>query len=100
MACSPSFAWLDFFHGSLADWENARRIVNGTDRAAEFGAIWARAYWAMILARIACPMRRQFQICRICHDADWREEQMPPPIAIAIIVLATLAMFAIAYFKA
>ena len=27
----------DYFSGSNADWTNARRIVNGTDKAADFG---------------------------------------------------------------
>ena len=27
----------DYFSGSKADWNNARRIINGTDKAAQFG---------------------------------------------------------------
>ena len=28
----------NYFSGSKADWNNARRIINGTDKAAQFGA--------------------------------------------------------------
>nr|WP_120278168.1 hypothetical protein [Rhizobium sp. AG855] len=37
----------DYFSGELADWVNARRIINGTDRAEEIGAKGWRFYQAL-----------------------------------------------------
>ena len=39
----------DYFHGGATDWRNARRIVNGTDKAATF-ANWAKQFYDALLA--------------------------------------------------
>ena len=41
----------DYFNASMTDWNNARRIINGTDRAATIGG-YARQFHAAILAAL------------------------------------------------
>jgi hypothetical protein len=45
----------DYFNDVKTDWANARRIINGTDKATQFAA-WAEKFYAAIkLARTAQP---------------------------------------------
>lgn len=44
----------DYFHESTADWINARRIINGTDKAATFAG-WGKAFYAALLAAKQAP---------------------------------------------
>jgi len=47
----------DYFNSQTTDWINARRIVNGTDRAAVI-ASYARAFHAAILAAEVAPTKK------------------------------------------
>lgn len=46
----------DYFNATVTDWINARRIINGTDKAAQFAA-WARSFHAALTAAsdVAAP---------------------------------------------
>lgn len=41
---------LDYFNGAIFDWVNARRIINGTDKASFFGNMGQRFYAAILAA--------------------------------------------------
>lgn len=68
------------YFGAKVDWENARRIVNGTDRAAQIASYSKVIFSALLLAVKATPA----QAAKVAP----REETPAPPLAQSTIAKA------------
>ena len=45
----------DYFNATTTDWTNSRRIINGTDKAAEIAAICKQIYADLLAATVVSP---------------------------------------------
>ena len=80
----------DYFHNAVTDWDGARRIINGTDHAADVAALAEHFYAALKASLVDGPAPTQVAAAApiIAPPAPAAPTPVPPP---APAVVATAA---------